>query len=430
MRNSQHKEGYKETKLGWIPEEWGFGTIGKNIDLLTGYAFKSDDYTSKGIRLLRGANIKRGELDWSSAITHYWPKISQSLDKYQLRKNDLVISMDGSLVGRSYALVKDKDLPALLLQRVARLRSDYIHIHFLKHFVSSFYFVKYCDAVKTVTAIPHISAKDIRKFRIPFPEYTEQQKIADILSTWDTAIQKLDALIKAKKKQKKALMQQLLSGKKRFKEFEGEKWEKVQLNKIFKRIRRKNKGQTDLVLTISSTEGFLNQKERFGKVIAGRNIENYILLKKDEFAYNKGNSKTFKQGCIFPLEGYKQAAVPNVYYCFRSNTDDIDGHFFKYYFEAGMLNHQLHRLINKGVRNDGLLNLSADDFFKTKVQVPPLLEQQKISSLLEKIDKEIEELEKLLKKYEDQKKGLMQQLLTGQTRVTHLLSDQPKKAAS
>lgn len=121
--------------------------------------------------------------------------------------------------------------------------------------------------------------------------------------------------------------------------------------------------------------GFVQQKDKFSRIIAGQNLKRYILLKKGEFAYNKGNSKTYPQGCVYMLEDFDEAAVPNVYFCFRPRNSGINGKFYKFYFENGLLNHQLQNVINTGVRNDGLLNLNPDDFFNIRIKVPSISEQ-------------------------------------------------------
>jgi len=192
-------------------------------------------------------------------------------------------------------------------------------------------------------------------------------------------------------------------------------WKVKKLKDISNRVQRKNDGKSHNVLTISSKGGFLNQTERFSKVIAGENLAKYILLRKNEFAYNKGNSKTYPYGCIYRLEDYEEALVPNVYYCFEIREGVTE--FYKHYFIAGKLNKFLARVINTGVRNDGLLNLNVTDFFDVPVAAPPIKEQQKIASILSTWDKAIELKEKLIEQKKQQKKGLMRKLLTGEVRL-------------
>ena len=103
-------EGYKMSEVGVIPEDWEVKELDKEIDLLTGFPFQSNQYSSSGIRLLRGSNIKRGVTDWSDDITEFWQKITPDLKSYSLKEGDIVIAMDGSLVGRSFARLPKKDL--------------------------------------------------------------------------------------------------------------------------------------------------------------------------------------------------------------------------------------------------------------------------------------------------------------------------------
>jgi type I restriction enzyme S subunit len=124
-------------------------------------------------------------------------------------------------------------------------------------------------------------------------------------------------------------------------------------------------------------------------VIAGRNIENYILLRKGEFSYNKGNSDRFPQGCIYRLEEFNEGAVPNVWISFELKSNGYSQLFYKHFFLSGGLNHQLNQIINAGVRNDGLLNLTASNFFTVRVPVPQPEEQKKLGELFEFIDREL-----------------------------------------
>jgi type I restriction enzyme S subunit len=168
-------------------------------------------------------------------------------------------------------------------------------------------------------------------------------------------------------------------------------------------------------MTISAKAGFLMQSDKFSRDMAGRSVERYTLLHQGEFAYNKGNSQTAPYGCIFRLDR-PTALVPFVYFCF-SLKKVLSQEFYTHLFAAGALNHQLSRLINSGVRNDGLLNLYAGDFFSCKVPVPPAEEQEKIASALTAAKREIALLDSEIDALSRQKRGLMQKLLTGEWRV-------------
>ena len=206
---------FKETELGMIPKEWEIIKTEKQIELSTGFAFKSSEYSENNIdhKLLRGANITRGKLRWKKEITKFW-EYTPDFENFLLEENDIVIGMDGSLVGRNSAIITKKDLPLLLVQRVARLKTkDGLNPKYLFYHIDNGRFIKYVDTVKTNTGIPHISGKNIQNYKITFPPIGEQNRIASILSKVDEHIQDNKKELKHLQEVKKGLMQDLLTGK-------------------------------------------------------------------------------------------------------------------------------------------------------------------------------------------------------------------------
>lgn len=270
------------------------------------------------------------------------------------------------------------------------------------------------------STIKTIGLPYFKKLRIAVPPFDEQKKIAQILSTWDKAISVTEKLLTNSQQQKKALMQQLLTGKKRLLDENGVRcsteWEFKRISEIATRVQRKNDAAEHPILTISSLSGFVRQDERYSRYMAGESVKNYILLKKGEFAYNKGNSKTYEFGCIFDLEAYEAGLVPHVYVCFRLKNG-LSHRYFKYLFEADYLKPQLGALVNTGVRNNGLLNIKPTEFMQTKVPVPCFEEQESIADMLYNSSRTIRVLQDKLACLKDEKKALMQQLLTGKRRV-------------
>lgn len=266
----------------------------------------------------------------------------------------------------------------------------------------------------------NLSGGIVKSIPVPVPPLTEQKKIAKILSTWDNAISVTEKLLTNSQQQKKALMQQLLTGKKRLLDENGVRfsteWEFKRISEIATRVQRKNDAAEHPILTISSLSGFVRQDERYSRYMAGESVKNYILLKKGEFAYNKGNSKTYEFGCIFDLEAYEAGLVPHVYVCFRLKNG-LSLRYFKYLFEADYLKPQLGALVNTGVRNNGLLNIKPTEFMQTKVPVPCFEEQESIADMLYNSSRTIRVLQDKLACLKDEKKALMQQLLTGKRRV-------------
>ncbi|MHA6689438.1 restriction endonuclease subunit S [Devosia sp. A449] len=186
-------------------------------------------------------------------------------------------------------------------------------------------------------------------------------------------------------------------------------WEVRRLSDITTRITRKNDGAGHLVMTISAKRGFMLQSDKYSRDMAGRSAERYTLLKKGEFAYNKGNSLTAPQGCIFRLSE-ASAAVPFVYYCFNIHKE-IDAEYAAHAFQNGVLNRELARAINSGVRNDGLLNLPADDFFRCQISVPPWPEQHAIAEVLSATEGAIAKSEELIEALVVTKNGVLEERL-------------------
>lgn len=156
-------------------------------DLLTGFPFPSDKFVEKGIPLIRGKNVKRGVLDKSVNNLEYW-KNSNGYEKFLLAPKDILLQMDGALIGKSYAMVNDKDIPALLVQRVTRVRNkfdfdnDFIYQSIQKDFL------RYIQTIKTDSAVPHLSLNDIKKYKIYIAEFSEQKAIGELFYSIDQTI--------------------------------------------------------------------------------------------------------------------------------------------------------------------------------------------------------------------------------------------------
>ncbi len=197
----------------------------------------------------------------------------------------------------------------------------------------------------------------------------------------------------------------------RFPEFRGE-WDVKKLGEVFERITRKNKEGNQNVLTISAQQGLINQENFFTKSVAAKDLSGYYLLLKGEFAYNRSYSKGHPVGAIKQLKKYAKGVVSTLYICFGLRDRNHLGDFFDQYFNAGKLNREIAKITQEGARNHGLLNMSASDFFNdVMIIIPPQKEEQrKIAQFLSMVDEWIENLKKQKEKWEEYKKGLMQQL--------------------
>ncbi|QTF93181.1 restriction endonuclease subunit S [Halomonas sp. BM-2019] len=266
------------------------------------------------------------------------------------------------------------------------------------------------------STIKTIGLPFFKRLKILVPPFEEQQKIVDILFVWDKAITETERLIEVSQQQRHALMQQLLTGKRRLPGFV-EEWRLVSMGDIAKRISEKNNGQSDNVVTISGKRGLIRQTDFFNKSVASETLDGYTILRKGQFAYNKSYSDGYPMGAIKRLNLYDDAVVTSLYICFEVQASDACEEFMEHCFESGVLNRRLKKVAAEGGRAHGLLNVKPSDFFDLRLSLPPKEEQKAIAKVLSQADAEIEAQQRRLNCLRQEKKALMQQLLTGKRRV-------------
>ncbi|GAA5187132.1 restriction endonuclease subunit S [Ferrimonas gelatinilytica] len=398
--------GWSKKKLGQIlPQPYKNGI------------YKSADLYGSGTEILR-INDFNNEGEVTSGQLSLVQLSESEVRGYVLNKGDVVVNRVNSLTHLGKSVLWSDDSSPVYESNMMRIQVEGADItpEFLARVLQSKPSRTFFQRVaKRAVAQASISQQDVKSLPILLPPVAEQRKIAKILASWDKAIATTECLIANSQQQKKALMQQLLTGKKRFAGFEGE-WSYKTINEIATRIQRKSDGEDHPVLTISSLSGFVTQADKYSRYMAGESVKNYTLLKQGEFAYNKGNSKTYQFGCIFDLEGFETGLVPHVYVCFKLN-EGLSHRYFKYLFEADYLKPQLGALVNTGVRNNGLLNIKPAEFMNTKVPVPCFDEQERIADVLHAASEELKALNSKLEHLKQEKQALMQQLLTGKRRV-------------
>jgi type I restriction enzyme S subunit len=248
------------------------------------------------------------------------------------------------------------------------------------------------ETLNESTGLPSLSRENLYALQLLVPPVEEQRKIADILSAWDEAIEQQTRLLELKRERKRGLMQQLLTGKVRFKEFEGLEWSKGQVVDFFELqrgydlpVNQRGYGNVPIIASNGLT-GFHNEARVKGPgVITGRSGTIGKVI--------------FETSDFWPLN--TSLYVKN----FRGNDPK-----FVFYF---LTNLQLERFSN----GTGVPTLNRNDVHPVETRFPSLDEQQKIATVLSAADAELQTLETQLLALRTQKRGLMQQLLTGKTRV-------------
>lgn len=257
---------------------------------------------------------------------------------------------------------------------------------FLPFVMQSDIFMNRAVTISEGSLSPTIKWKTLAQQTFVIPSKIKQSNLLKLLKSADASIDAANSLLESAIQHKKALQNQIYTKKIRIKADDGgafPEWKEVYLKDLVTPVKRKAHSNVENVMTISARKGFLKQEDRFNRVIAGSSLEKYNHLKRNEFSYNRGNSKAYSYGCVYMLEE-EEALVPFVYrsFKFRDGVED----FYAQLFENKYLDRQLSRLISSSARMDGLLNISEKDFYNVKVPQPALEEQRKIAYLIEQAE--------------------------------------------
>lgn len=253
--------------------------------------------------------------------------------------------------------------------------------------------------------VVHLRNSEIAKGTIRYPDILEQNTIVNYVLSLDAQISASTSRLASLKQMKAASLQAMFPQegetvpKVRFKGFEGE-WKKVKLNTFAKRIMRKNSNfESSLALTIASANGLVSQAEYFNNLVVGSNIQNYYLLKKGEFAYNKSYSNGYPFGSVKRLDRYEQGILSTLYIVF-SIDNSVSSDYITHFFDTTLWHKEIAERAEEGARNHGLLNIATRDFFDIYIWMPDSVkEQQSIASFFTSLDRQIalhtQRLEKL-----------------------------------
>lgn len=410
MDNCVIPQGYKATALGIIPQEWEVMPLSKAFHLQSGYAFKSELFSAdQGVPIVRISNlpIDNKYVDLSDCV--YYPASENIKQQFIVHKKDLLIAMSGATTGKT--AIYNYSYNAFLNQRVGVFKqtSDKVCYQYLQAIVESQLFTTRLQPLLIAGAQPNISPSDIENMIFPFPPLAEQRKIAEVLGVWDEAIEKQARLIEKLALRKRGLMQRLLSAKLRLPGF-SEPWKTHKLQELF--TERNETNRTDLpLLSITGDRGVILQTESEKRDTSNDDKSKYKRIAKGDIGYN---TMRMWQGrsALSGLEGI----VSPAYTIVVPNTD-VDGYYMSVLFKQPRLIYDFWTH-SQGLVGD-TLNCKYRDFGQVHICCPPLAEQKAITEVLTAADREIELAKEKLEYLRRQKRGLMQQLLTGKKRIKY-----------
>lgn len=371
-----------------------------------GGALKKEFFVELGYKVYEQKNAIYRDM----ALGDYFvdEKLFSSLKRFAVKPKDFIVSCSGT-IGRIFQ-IPDNAKEGIINQALLKITTN-------KSIVDDGYFFQYFDWDRFQSkiidntqggAMQNLVGMEIfRKTEIPLPPLPEQKAIAEVLSTADAAIHATEKLIAQKELRKKWLMQQLLTGKKRLKGFEGE-WKEVPLGEMF--AERNETKYFDLPLLSIGQNGVYPQDESVKKDTSNEDKSKYKRICPGDIGYN---TMRMWQGrsALSGLEGIVSPAYTVV--TPKKNADSL---FFSYLFKMPKMTNLFWR--NSQGLVDDTLNCKFKDFSIVKVMLPQSKEEQTaIAQVLQTADKEISLLKAKAEKLREQKTGLMQQLLTGKVRL-------------
>ena len=338
------------------------------------------------------------------------PYVNQDYEKTyrnkRLKQGDILTVRTG-YPGVSAVVPKEYEGAQCFTSLITRLDQHKAFPDFVCRYINSEYGKKFISSGEAGGAQKNVNAGMLKRMVVPLPPLPEQKKIAQILSTWDQAITATERLLENSQQRKKGLMQQLLTGKKRLPGFEGE-WLVCRLGDLFAE-RNEIGGENLALLSITSYDGVVNQDETGRKDTSNADKSKYKRICPGDIGYNtmrmwQGRSSlSDKDGLVSPA------------YTILKPSNEANSLYFSYLFKLPAMIHVFYRN-SQGLVSD-TWNLKYKHLKNISWKVPPESEQAAIAKILLTADYEINALKVQRDHLTQEKKALMQQLLTGKRRV-------------
>lgn len=395
-----------------MKNEWEKVTLGELMTFKNGLNFTQDlngmEYNFLGVGSFKSKNAIR---DVSELKKIY---LSNSFDtEYLLKKNDLVfVRSNGSkeLVGRCVLIeneIKNTTYSGFCIK--GSLKSEKTTSKYILKIIEAGFLKKRLKHENRGTNISNLNQEILNSLEIKLPSIEEQNKIIEILSTWDSAIEKTEKLINLEEKKMSAFAIKLFSGKTKF------QTKNRRLGELLEEKFDLSTGSEE-VFSVSVHKGLINQIEHLGRSFAAANTDNYNLVKFGYLVYTKSPTGDFPYGIVKQSSIKKDVIVSPLYGVYEPVMNEI-GLIIEFFFESPIrCKNYLYPLIQKGAKNT--ISISNQDFLKGIINFPENEKDLiKVADYIRLSKEYISLLKKQLEQYKLQKQGLMQKLLTGEWRV-------------
>lgn len=396
-------QGYKDSPLGIIPKEWEVKRLGDYVDIISGESPSLYDLRTTGTY----PYVKVEDMNNCTKYQIESREYSNS-QRNIVPKGSIIFPKRGAAILNNKVRIACQDILMDSNMMAITPKTQGVDSEFLYYTIIKEQLYKIADT----STIPQINNKHILPYRFCFPPIEQQKKICSILQFWDTAIEKQSELIEKLKLRKRALMQQLLTGKKRLPGFSGE-WKHVPIKSFANELSNRNIGGINyIVLSCTKYDGLVPSLKYFGKQIYSNDLSSYKIIPQGHFAYATNH---IEEGSIGYQSNYENGLISPMYTVFSTDNKMVDYTFLFAVLKSHHLIYLYQSMMEGSINRRG--GLRWDSFSKIKIDLPPLREQKAISAFLKDADKEIELAKEKLASLQSQKRGLMQQLLTGKKRI-------------
>lgn len=400
-------------KLGIFPADWEILTLGDLFEFKNGINAAKEDYGS-GVKFINVMEVINNEEITSDKIPGSVKLSEKKRSQYKVKNGDVLFNRTSETteeigLGSVYRGKNEVVFGGFVIR--GRPLSSKLNDLFKKY---AFRFSRVRSQIirgGQGAIRSNISQGDLEKVFVAIPPKIEQTAIANLLSTWDRAITRTTQLIAQKELRKKWLMQQLLTGKKRLKGF-SENWVFIKFGDIYSQIKEKAGGKKYLPLSVTKN-GIVSQAEYFNKEIQSEDTSPYLVIRKGNMVMSGLN---FWMGAIDVLTEFEVGIVSPAYKAFEIQNSNIHPEFMKFFVRSEIM---LKALIGSSVQGASIVrrNLDMETLEEWSFQIPSLDEQLAIANVFKSANSELSLLRQKLDKLKEQKKGLMQVLLSGKKRL-------------
>lgn len=406
---------------------WKSDRIGMLSSLITsGSRGWGEFYSDDGNPFIRMTNLPREgiRLDLSDLRFVKLPGGSSEGQRTQIHKGDILISITAEL-GKIGFVDFDLDRSAYVNQHVClvRLKNGSVDPEFIAAYLAAAPQRKLFNRLNDAGAKSGLNLTTIENFPVRFPPLPEQRKIAEILRTWDEAIEKLEALRAAKERRHRALTHSLVFGTRQLDRFRTTDevaahrwftvpatWSVKPIGNLAREISERNgDAEQHEVLSCSKYDGFVRSLEYFKKQVFSADLSGYKKIWRGDFGFP---SNHVEEGSIGLQNLINVGVVSPIYTVFRFDPDKVDGDFAFAVLKTGLYRHIFEVSTSASVDRRGSLRWS--EFSKLPFPVPSLAEQKAIAEVLHTAKAELDALNSEIEALTRQKRGLMQKLLTGE----------------